>query len=252
MRDILERLIYRYGWDTRCRNWVPARILRSLLKNLPSHREPILLDVGCGRIGMAAFVNGAKVVGVDVEPPLETADNFTFQQGTITDLHFADRSFPVVSCIDVLEHLPLEVRSRAIRELVRVASRAVLVACPHGKNGQACDAEFLSALQSRSRGIPEWLVEHQRQEYPTSAKVAEELREAAAASGRQVQITLSYCEPVEACRFVRGSAARSDILYLAVNLLLGLLLPIIPEPKSENSYRMVMLADFSPDDQPAT
>lgn len=249
MQDIFERIIYRHGWDTRCRNWVPARILRRLLKNLPSQSAPILLDVGCGRIGMAAFLNGTKVVGVDVEPPLEQIENFTFQPGTITDLQFPDKSFPIVSCIDVLEHLPLEVRDRAIDELVRVASRAVLVACPHGAHGETCDADFQSALETHSRPLPEWLAEHQRQEYPTMTKVTEKLRAAAAASGRKVTITVSYCEPVRACRFVRGAAARSDALYLAANLLLGLLLPLVPEPKFENSYRMVMLAELSPDDE---
>ena len=201
---------------------------------------------------MAAFLNGAKVVGVDVEPPLESAENFAFQKGTITDLQFRDQSFQVVSCIDVLEHLPLEARDRAIEELVRVASRAVLVACPHGENGQACDAEFLGALESRSRPIPDWVAEHQRQEYPTTTKVAEKIREAAAASGRKVKITLSYCEPLTVCRFVRGAAARSNALYLAANLLLGVLLPLVPTPNSENSYRMVMLAELSLDDYAAT
>lgn len=251
MRDIFEWAIYRYGWDTRCRNWVPARILRALLENLPAPSGPILLDVGCGRIGVAAFLNGAKVVGVDVEPPLESVENFTFQQGTITDLPFPDKSFQVVSCIDVLEHLPLEARDCAIDELVRVASRAVLVACPHGENGQACDAEFQSALGSRNRPVPPWVAEHQRQEYPTTTKVAEKLREAAAASGRKVKITLSYCEPVKACRFVRGAAARSGALYFSANLLLGVLLPLLPAPGFENSYRMVMLAELSPDDYSA-
>jgi hypothetical protein len=201
---------------------------------------------------MAAFLNGTKVVGVDLEPPLESVENFQFQPGTITDLQFPDESFPVVSCIDVLEHLPIEARDRAIDELVRVASCAVVVACPHGENGQACDAEFQSKLESRSRPMPEWLTEHQRQEYPTTTKVAEKLREAAAASGRKVKITLTYCEPVRICQFVRGAAARSDVLYLAANLLLGLLLPLLPAPESENSYRMVMLAELLPVNYPAT
>lgn len=211
----------------------------------------MLLDVGCGRIGIAAFLDGAKIVGVDVEPPLESVENFAFQQGTITDLHFPDQSFQLVSCIDVLEHLPLDARDRAIDELVRVASRAVLVACPHGENGQACDAEFQSALESRRRPIPEWVVDHHRQEYPTTTRVAEKVRQAAAASGRKVKITLSYCEPLPVCRLVRGAAARSNALYLVANLLLGLLLPLVPAPNSENSYRMVMLAELSPDDYAA-
>ena len=197
---------------------------------------------------MAAFLKRTTVVGVDVEPPLESAENFTFQKGSIADLNFPDKSFQVVSCIDVLEHLPIDVRDRAVDELVRVASRAVLVACPHGKNGQACDEEFRRGLESRDRPVPEWLTEHQRQAYPTATRVAEKLREAAAGSGRKVKITLSYCEPVRACQIVRGAAARSDSLYVAVNFLLGLLLPLVPAPQSENSYRMVMLAELSPAD----
>ncbi len=247
MRDIFQRAFYRYGWDTRCRNWVPARVLRTVLNDLPSQSKPVLLDVGCGRIGIVAFLDGVSVVGVDVEPPVETVADFAFHQGTITDLPFGDRSFPVVSCIDVIEHLPLAARDLALKELVRVASRAVLIACPHGETGRACDAEFQSALEKRRRPVPDWVLEHQGQPYPTSTEVAEKLRRAAAASGRKVKVSLSYCESVKACKFVREAAARSDALYVAVNFLLGALLSIMPAPDAESSYRMVMLAEFSPD-----
>lgn len=246
MRAAFQRAFYRYGWDTRCRNWVPARILRGVLKDVPARGEPVLLDVGCGRIGMAAFLDGVPVVGVDVEPPAEAVANFTFQPGTITDLPFADRSFPVVSCIDVIEHLPLDARERALEELVRVAERALLVACPQGELGQSCDAEFQRALEARRRPVPDWLVEHQGQAYPTSAGVAAKIRQAAAAAGREVRISLSYCEPTSVCRLVRGAAARSNALYAAANFLLGALLPVLPAPDAESGYRMVLLAEFTP------
>ena len=239
-------MFYRYGWDTRCRNWIPARILRRVLQNVPAQGEPVLLDVGCGRIGMAAFLDGVRVVGVDVEPPAETVAGFSFQQGTITDLPFSDRSFPVVSCIDVIEHLPLDARARALAELVRVAERALVLACPQGEQGRSCDAEFQHALELRQRPVPDWLFEHQGQAYPTSADVAAQIRAAAAASGREVKISLSYCEPVSVCRFVRGAAARSDALYAATNFLLGALLPVLPAPDAEDGYRMVLLAEFTP------
>jgi len=221
--------------------------MQTVLKDLPPQSKPVLLDVGCGPIGIAASLKGVHVVGVDVKPPLETVDDFTFQQGTITNLPFADRSFPVVSCIDVIEHLPLDARDLALKELVRVASRAVLIACPHGETGRACDAEFQRALEMRRRPVPEWVLEHQGQPYPTSDEVAEKLLRAARASGRQVKISLSYCESVKACQFVREAAARSDALYVAANVLLGALLPMMPSPDAKSSYRMVMLAEFSPE-----
>jgi SAM-dependent methyltransferase len=252
MRDIFQRAIYRYGWDTRCRNQVPARILRALLKDLPPQDAPVLLDVGCGRIGVAAFLDGQKTVGVDVEPPLESLPNFSFQQGTITALPFPDKTFPLVSCIDVVEHLPLEARACAIDELVRVAAGAVLIACPHGENGRACDAKFQRELEARNKPVPDWVFEHQSQSYPTTTGVIETLRQSVAASGRKVKISSSYCEPINTCLFLRGAAARSDGLYVALNLALGLLLPLIPTPKSEQSYRMVILAEFLNDEDGET
>ena len=245
MKDMMQRALYRYGWDTRCRNLMPAQVLRPLLDEVPKQNAPLLLDVGCGRLGLAGFLDGIPVVGLDVEPPAETAPNFTFQQGTITNLPFEDQSFPVVSCVDVLEHLPLTARDRAVEELVRVASRAVLIACPHGQTARDCDEEFRQALETHRRPVPEWVAEHQGQPYPTSSEIVERVRRAAAASGRRADITLSYCEPERACRFVRGSAARSDLLYTAANLLLGSLLPLMPAPDADNSYRVVVLARLS-------
>ena len=245
MRDMLQHALYRHGWDTRCRNLMPAQVLRPLLGEIRTPDAPPLLDVGCGRLGLAGFLDGVPVVGLDVEPPAETAPNFSFRQGSITDLPFEDRTFPVVSCVDVLEHLPLAARDRAITELVRVASRAVLIACPHGPTARDCDEEFRRALETHRRPVPDWVVEHQGQPYPTSSEIVERVRRAAAASGRRADISLSYCEPARACRLVRGSAARSDLLYTAVNLLLGSLLPLMPAPDAENSYRVIVLARLS-------
>lgn len=135
LKNLIRGALYRYGWDTRCRNLVSARAVRATLaaRSPVPQTSPALLDVGCGELGgLAAFLPGVKVMGVDLAPPAKPIENFTFKTGDITALPFSDRSFPVVSCIDVLEHLPLEARNRATRELLRVAECAVLIACPHG------------------------------------------------------------------------------------------------------------------------
>jgi hypothetical protein len=62
------------------------------------------------------------------------------------------------------------------------------------------------------------------------------------ASG-DTSLSLSYCEPARVSRLVRAAAARSTLLYAAVNLLFGLLLPLIPEPSEETGYRMVLFAE---------
>jgi hypothetical protein len=46
------------------------------------------------------------------------------------DLPLEDSSFDCVTCIDTLEHVPVEMRPKIIRELVRVASKAVFIVAP--------------------------------------------------------------------------------------------------------------------------
>jgi SAM-dependent methyltransferase len=214
-------------------------MLRRAIADLPDPSRPLLLDVGSGRAGVAAFLPDVDVTGVDLRPPSEPLPNLTFEWGTITDLPFPDRSFQLVTCIDVLENLSVESREKAVSELVRVARHAVLIACPHGHIAQSCDRKYERALEARGRPIPEWITEHRAHPYPTDSSVAESVRMA----NRDARISLSYCEPASICRLVRAAAARSTTLYAAVNLLFGLLLPLMPQPSAATGYRMVLFAE---------
>lgn len=245
MKSRLKRALYLYGYDTRCRNLTAARVLRSVL---PQTQEgPALLDVGCGRFGVAAFLKGVEIVGVDKSAqPEDRRAGFAFQRGDITALPFLDRSFNLVSSIDVLENLPLALHEKAIGELVRVASRALLIACPHGQTARICDEEFLSACERVSRPAPAWLSEHQKENYPEASIVAEQVRKAANQTGRNAKVSISYCEPSNICRLIRAAAARSRWLYAAANLLFGALLDLLPSPGAGDSYRVIILAELAP------
>ncbi|MGA9773196.1 MAG: class I SAM-dependent methyltransferase [Blastocatellia bacterium] len=244
MKERFKRALYRFGWDTRCRNLTAARLLRAVLQN--AQPSPVLLDVGCGRFGIQAFLKEVEIVGVDKNAPTEDAlPGFALQRGDVTALPFPDRSFTLVSCVDVLENLSLAERDKAIKELVRVASCALLIACPHGQTARACDEEFLNACQSRSRPVPDWVREHQDQSYPATSVVVEQVHRAARESGRTAKVSISYCEPAIICRLVRAAAARSRVLYAAANLLFGALFNLLPAPGADNSYRMIVLAELS-------
>lgn len=245
IRSVIERTLYRYGWDTRCRNLVAARLLRQVLAPVPANGGPVLLDVGSGGQGVATFLNGVRAIGIDREKPDRVADGLVFHRGDITALPYLDGSFPVVSCIDVIEHLSLSARETAIHELVRVASHAVLIACPHGETAKECDEAFRSACEARGRSIPGWLDDHQRQSYPVTSQIVKDIQEAAVESGRVARTSLSYCEPARVCRLVRAAAARSDGLYVTANLVLGALFSFLQPPDADNSYRMLALAELT-------
>jgi ubiquinone/menaquinone biosynthesis C-methylase UbiE len=99
-----------------------------------------ILDVGCGpgtiTADLAALVPDGKIVGVDaVESVLEQASTFaasrgltnaTFQHVDANDLPFADDSFDVVFCHQVLQHVKDPVG--VLREMRRVAKPGGVVA----------------------------------------------------------------------------------------------------------------------------
>ena len=97
-----------------------------------------LLDAGCGEGFLSKQIKehfpGWKVIGLDgAEEAIDLARDFhkgiDFKVGSIYKLPFKDKSFDIVVCSEVLEHLdrPYD----ALRELKRVTDGALLLTVPH-------------------------------------------------------------------------------------------------------------------------
>lgn len=88
-----------------------------------------LLDVGCN-VGelltyCAEFYPSMKLAGVEVNPAAfekarQNLPHAVLQPTGAEKLSFADSSFDCVTCIEVLEHIPAELRERALGEMRRV------------------------------------------------------------------------------------------------------------------------------------
>lgn len=70
------------------------------------------------------------------------------------DIHLEDDSYDVVTCIDTLEHIPKDTRERVIREIVRVASKAVFLVAPVDSEANN-RAEQIVLKYTRNRFIAE-------------------------------------------------------------------------------------------------
>ena len=101
-----------------------AEINTRLLKTyLPKKSNNTILDAGCGTGAAFAYLSKfGDVVGVDVsEEALRLAQSIgKVKKSDITSLPFADGTFDVVVCLDVLYHRWVGDWGKAIREFQRV------------------------------------------------------------------------------------------------------------------------------------
>jgi ubiquinone/menaquinone biosynthesis C-methylase UbiE len=136
------------------------------LKQIMREQKPTsVLDVGCGEgeaIARLLEVLPEDVVGVDVnEDSLAFAGHrhprFRFEVRSVYQLPYPDRAFDVVMCLEVLEHL--ERPDDALRELLRVTGRALVLSVPHEpyfRIGSLLRGKYLASLGNHPEHIQHW------------------------------------------------------------------------------------------------
>jgi len=94
-----------------------------------------ILDVGCGK-GFFLNMLPAKYqrLGLDSSSEVLRYVKTRTILGNIAKLPFPDRSFDLVTCLEVLEHLPDGVYREAINEIERVARKYIILSVPNREN----------------------------------------------------------------------------------------------------------------------
>jgi ubiquinone/menaquinone biosynthesis C-methylase UbiE len=137
------------------------RFHRKIIAEVVALAPQTFLDAGCGEGFVARrvieVVPGIALTGCDVsDQALEMAADANpgakFVVGSVVDLPFPDRSFDVVGCFEVLEHLPGELPRRAMAELARVTRHAVVLSVPHEPMFCLANAARGKNLEVRPRG----------------------------------------------------------------------------------------------------
>lgn len=178
-----------------------AFLLPKLQSMKESNAHLTLLDVGAGSgtiaVSFAKLIPDGHITGVDVNPnvlpraravaEMAGVTNIDFQQGSVYQLPFADETFDITFCHQVLIHIgtPWD----ALREMLRVTKRSGILAAREGDYETECVwpelpelckfHKLMAGLMSAGGGTP------------TAGRQL--LSWALKAGVERDQITLSYC-----------------------------------------------------------
>ena len=111
--------------------------LKEILDNIPEDINSIL-DVGCGNgfiLNNLKKINKyKKLVGLDISLEALKFVQTEKRQGSIENIPFEDKSFDLVVCLEVLEHLPEKIFQKGILELQRVSKKYILITVPNSES----------------------------------------------------------------------------------------------------------------------
>ncbi len=139
-----------------------------------------ILEVGSGAGGVTEFL-AHPVTGVDSafdRTDERTTSWLTRVPGAADALPFDDASFDAVLSVEMLEHLPADVREPALLEMLRVLRPGgrLIVTFPSGGTATRLDAKLNEAFRRRHGHDHPWAIEHLEHGVPEGHEVAARLR----------------------------------------------------------------------------
>jgi hypothetical protein len=147
-------------------NW--AARYYPIIRTLKQHGlfdQGSLLEIGSGPIGIGRY-RKLPFVGCDISFPITPEAPMMPLSASAAQLPVKDREFDVVLASDVLEHIPTELRTRVIRESMRVARKLVIFGFPSGELAWKSDQALYNSYVNAKLDPPNWLAEHMEAPFP--------------------------------------------------------------------------------------
>jgi len=120
------------------------------ISELLPHDVENLLDVGTGNGVFLKFLenNDSQINKTGLERSKVAIKNKVcksrIEEGTADDLRFPDKSFDLITSLEVIEHLPFSVYEKTLDEFQRVSSKYIVISVPYNETTRLIECNYCS------------------------------------------------------------------------------------------------------------
>ncbi len=181
------------------------------------------------------------ITGVDVNFDGPQTDLLTKIKADATRIPLPDKSFDVVIMIDVLEHVPQPIRSKIIKEGLRLAKKLLVVAAPEGNEAKQEDSYLASYYRKIFGRNFSYYDEHIKYGIPTQNWIEENVKKIAKESNQVARVESENNTPINLHRFLmKGWITKNILIDIIFRKIMLIFIPFFLSYKKEPYYRKIV------------
>lgn len=207
-------------------------------------QDSAILEVGSGSLGITPYLK-RPLDGVDTDFSGPKTPLLNKIKGSATDLPFRKNSYDVVISTDTLEHIPANLREKAIDEMLRVSRQLVIIVVPTGPLSQRQDSQLHNRFQKVFKQKDKFLSEHVENGLPKNDEILVTIDKSLRNLGKGARV---WSKPLLnlAVRKLIMYTWISQNKYIYYTYMKGylLLLPLLRLANFGNCYRRLFMVKF--------
>jgi len=214
---------------------------------MDNYKDMRIIEIGSNCQGIGYYLR-MKITGIDLscnqEDIMSYGKYLDFHQCDATALNFDDNSFDIAISVDMLEHLNQEQRKNAIKEMIRVSKKWVILALPFSGQTETYEERLNQLFKKRyGKGNPA-LEEHRKNGLPDFAEFINIIRNEAAKAKYDVNIKVLSNLNLK-WWYIAQYIETIPVIPYVHRILLPLVKPIFKIMNQEPTYRKIIILNLT-------
>lgn len=205
-----------------------------------------ILEIGSGSLGITPYFN-KKIEGVDIDFSGPQTEHLVKIKGSAVNLEFRKNSKDVTISVDVIEHIPADLREKAIFDMLKITKKLAIIVVPVGEDSEKQDKELQSHWKKIFSEKNQFLEEHVQNGLPKTDEILVYIDRSLRKLDKKAKTTSYPNLNLHIRKFVMLAwITKNKLLYYFYLKGLLLFVPILRHANFGKAYRRVFVIEFTP------